>query len=64
MDQDLRDKIIETHTIVAEMRGDVKDHETRIRSVEKKTNYLYAWATAIGLGAATGWEAIKAKFGI
>lgn len=60
IDQDLRDKIIETHTWIKDLRKDVGDHEDRLRLVEKRQSkiiyYSMGVAATLGTGVSTVWN--------
>ena len=46
---------------LAECRRDIDDHETRLRGLEKTTNYAMGLAAAIGAAASFVMSAIKDK---
>lgn len=48
IEPDLRDKIIETHTIVAALKPVVQDHEERIRKQEVFRQRIYGVVAGTG----------------
>lgn len=42
--------------VILERTGDIKDHESRLRSLESTRSRLWAiWGAAVVLGAVIGW---------
>lgn len=71
MDKEIRDKVIETHTMmqgVSETLGEIKttlkDHELRIRKGEGFRNRIIGVAVGAGVLSTGAAEIIKAKMGI